>query len=78
MTTIEPITAAQVPDSWVLACREAIYQREGVPIRKHATLPRIEAFSHANGWSKIMLSNSGFDFATTEDRDAVFEKLTTK
>jgi hypothetical protein len=76
LTTIPPITNAEVPDSWIAACREALSQRDGVPMRAHPTLNRIQAMViNSRQWGDIMLSNSGLDFATAEDRDAVIGRL---
>lgn len=76
MTTKPPITAADVPDEWIAACREAMNERDGVPIRAHPTQPRIQALAiNSREWGDIMLHGSGFDFTTTEERDAVMVRL---
>jgi hypothetical protein len=71
-----PITSAEVPDEWIAACREAMSQREGVPIRAHPTLPRIQAYQiNSKQWGDIILYGSGRDFVSAEERDAVMRRL---
>lgn len=74
--TPPPITNAEVPEEWVQACREAMNQREGVPIRAHPTLPRIQAYQiNSRQWGDVMLCGSGFDFVDAKERDLVVGRL---
>lgn len=70
-----PITAAQCPDEWIAAVREAA-DRAGWPMRAHAMMPAIE-FKNANRnhWETKMLPGGGVCFTSKEERDFVMKRL---
>lgn len=75
MTPKPPITADQIPIQWIEDVRAAV-QRDGQPLRAHATLPMIEAKSlRTNQWMPLMLHGSGTLFASTEERDRVLKEI---
>ncbi len=74
-----PITAADVSPEWIVACREAMSVREGVPVRPNPSKPQIEAYSIGRkAWIPIMLPGSGTLFTNFDERNAVLQKLTSK
>lgn len=76
MITKPPIPASAVSDQWIADCREALNQREGVPIRAHATEPMIETWAiNLKRFLPQMLPGSGTTFVSMEDRDIVLRKL---
>lgn len=78
MTTLPkpPITAQDVPDSWVAACRQAASVREGVALRPNPIDRTIEAYSiNYRKFIPLMLPGGGTEFATDADVAAVWGRL---
>ena len=79
MTNKPPITNSAIPDEWIADTREAARVTEGVALRAHAALPRIEAFSiNRNRWLPLMVPGSGFDFTDATERDAALARINAK
>ncbi len=54
----------------------ALIQKEGMPLRVHATLPMIEGKGpNTNRWQPIMLFSSVVQFSTLKDRDDALAML---
>lgn len=71
-----PITADLLDDQWYLATREAMNQREGVPVRASKSSPAIEVYSINRGvYMPLMLPGGGTAFTTAEERDGVLKRL---
>lgn len=76
MTPKPPITLADIPPDWHLVVREAMNQREGVPVRACPTAPSLEVWSiNRRMWGPLMLPGGSTVFATVEDRDAVLRRI---
>ena len=74
-----PITAADVPEQWILDCREAMSVHEGVPIRPNPSVPCIEVFSiNRSRWMPLALPGSGILFSNFDERNIVLAKLNRK
>ncbi len=72
--TKPPIPAASISDEWIANCREAVNQREGVPIRGYGM--SIEVWSiNLKAWIPLTLPGGGFTFESVEDRDSVLARL---
>ncbi len=70
------IPADLLPDDWYTACREAMNQREGVPIRANPTSAAIDAYSiNRKAWGPILLPGGGTTFTSVAERDAVLRRL---
>lgn len=79
LTTPPPITAQDVTPEWIAACKEAMSQHEGVPVRANPLTPSIDAFSiNRKRWIPLTLPGSGTLFATFDDRNAVLGRLQSK
>lgn len=74
--TPPPITSQDITPEWIAACREAIRQREGVPIRANPMQPSIDAYSiNRRAWGPIMLPGGGFVFTNFDERNEVMRRL---
>lgn len=74
--TKPPIPPTALPADWIPAVREAMNQREGVPVRAHPKIAAIEAWSVNRGrWMCVALPGGGDTFTTSEERDEVLRAL---
>lgn len=75
--TKPPIPLTALPADWIPACREAMNQRESVPVRAHPKIAAIEAWSVNRGrWMEVLLPGGGTTFETAGERDGVLAALT--
>jgi hypothetical protein len=78
---LPPMKATDIPDEWCADVRKII-ARDGYPVRARTCTNGdhvIEAKSlTTNVWHPLGLPNSSGRFATAEDRDIIFAKLTGK
>ncbi len=75
MITHKTIAASDIKPEWLRMMR-ALIQKEGMPLRVHATLPMIEGKgTNTNRWQPINIPQSFVLFDSEADRDAIFQML---
>lgn len=73
MTTAKPpLALTAMPEDWPACVRQAVFEHEGVHLRAHPALARIQVWSlNKKRFCDLMLPGGAWDFETAQDRDAV-------